>query len=130
MPVKSLDWDRCYSINAIQLFNDIDKGIEDILNNFANDATLNGAANTPGGQDDIQGDLEKLKKGAHWNLKRLSQVQVLHKGQGNLQYQHSVQDEQIKSSLAKKWGADGGEDGYDLARWACSPESQLCPVLQ
>lgn len=81
VPLRSLDWDWCYSINAIQLSNDIDKGIEDIPNSFANNATLNGAAGTEG-QCAIQRDLDKPKKGTHGNLIKFSQVQGPAKGLG------------------------------------------------
>ncbi|KAF4788925.1 hypothetical protein TURU_157372 [Turdus rufiventris] len=113
IPLRSLDWDRCYSINAIQLINDIDKGIEDIPNNFANGTTLNGAVDTPEGwMDAVQRALEELKKETHGNLIRFS-----------LQYQYRLRDEQNKRSPAKKDLGILVEGRMDMT-WQCELAAQ------
>ncbi|KAJ7395481.1 rna-directed dna polymerase from mobile element jockey-like [Pitangus sulphuratus] len=85
--------------------NDMDKGLECTLSNFAEDIKLSGPVDTTEGWDAIQKGLDKLKKSVHGNVMTFNNVQqfkVLHLGQGNPQYQSRLEDEGIESSPAEK----------------------------
>jgi len=84
--------------------NDTDSGIECSLSKFADDTKLNGAVDTPEGQNAIQRDLDKHGKWPCVNLMKFNKVKskVLHMVQGNPHYQYRPGDEVIESSSAKK----------------------------
>ncbi|KAK4823958.1 hypothetical protein QYF61_008344 [Mycteria americana] len=67
----------------------IDSGIECTLSN------LSAAVDTLEGRDAIQRDLDKLEERAHENLMKFNKAKckVLHRGQGNPQYQYKLRDE-------------------------------------
>jgi len=81
------------SVLGAVLFNIFSNDIHSEIK-FADDTKLNGAVDTPEGQDAIQRDLDKLEKWAFVNLMRLNKArwEVLHLDQGNRWYQSRLGD--------------------------------------
>jgi len=78
--------------------NDIDTRIECTLSKLTDDTKLSCVVDTPEGWDDIQKDLDKLKKWACVNLMRFNKA----KCRCNPWYQNTLGDEGIESSPEEK----------------------------
>ena len=74
--------------------NDIDSRIVRTVSEFADDAKLCGAVSTPGGQEVIQRDLDRLEQWAQLNIMRFNRpkCKILYLGDSNPHYQHKLGD--------------------------------------
>ena len=88
----------------INIFNnDIDSGVRYTFSKFADETKLCGAVSTPGGQEVIQRDLDRLEQWAQLNIMRFNRpkCKILYLGDSNPHYQHKLGDERIECCLVK-----------------------------
>ena len=96
------------SVLEVVLFNifisDTDSGVKRTLSKYADETKLWSAVGTPGGQDDIQRDLDRLEQWAQVNLMRFnkSKCKILHLGRGNPHYQYNIGDERTEHTPVEK----------------------------
>ena len=96
------------SVLEVVLFNifisDTDSGVKRTLSKYADETKLWSAVGTPGGQDDIQRDLDRLEQWAQVNFMRFNKARckVLHTGCGNPHCQYKLGHERMEHSLAEK----------------------------
>ena len=113
------------------LFNifisDTDSRIKSALSKLAADTKLSGVVNTPEAWDAMQRNLEKLKKWACVNVRRLNKAKckILYLGWGNPWYQDMLGDEGIETSPAEKDLGVQVDEKLDMSRQYV-PTAQNC----
>jgi len=77
------------------LINDTDDEIECTHSKFVDNTKLSSAVDAAEGRDDIQQDLDKLKRWAHVNLMRFNKakLRILYLGRGNPRYVYKPGEE-------------------------------------
>jgi len=86
--------------------NNMDSGIECILNKFA-DTKMCGVVNTLEGRDVIQRDLDRFERWAHAHLVKLSKAKckVLPVDRGNPKHKNRLGEKGLRAALRRRtWG--------------------------
>ncbi|GAB0175520.1 hypothetical protein GRJ2_000017200 [Grus japonensis] len=90
--------------NSLNLQDVLKKGLEGVVNKFADDTKLGGAVDSIEGGEALQRDLERLENWAITSHVRLNKgkCQILHLGRGNPGYTYRLGDETLETSHAER----------------------------